>query len=68
MLLTVENSFTEYSNIVTTEELQKMLNIGKNTAYKLLRDGDIKSIRIGKIHKIPKVNVIEFINRQNISV
>lgn len=68
MLLTIENSFTEYRNIVTVKDLQKMLDVGRNTAYDLLHNGDIKSIRIGRIHKIPKVNVIEYINRQNISV
>ena len=66
-MYTIDNIFEEYDNIVERKQLQDMLHIGKNTAYKLLNDGDIKSIRIGKIHKIPKINVIEYLNRQSFS-
>lgn len=55
--------FNEYPDIISVEQLQKILNIGRNTAYKLLKNNVIKSVRIGKIHKIPKVNVIEYINK-----
>jgi len=37
------------------------LDVGRNTAYRLLNCGELKSIRIGKIHKIPKVWLIEFV-------
>ena len=57
--------FTEYPDIVTVEQLQQMLKTGRNTAYKLLKDNKIKSIRIGKIHKIPKHNVIEYLHKGN---
>ena len=49
----------EYPDILTVGQLQQVLKIGRNTAYKLLNDNVIKSKRIGKIHKIPKNNVIE---------
>lgn len=55
--------FNEYPDIVTTEQLCKMLNIGKNTAYKLLGDGKIKSVRIGKSHKVLKASIIDYIEK-----
>ena len=55
--------FNEYPDLITVVQLQKMLNIGRNTAYKLLQDKIIKSIRIGKVHKIPKINVIEYLQK-----
>ena len=55
------NLFTTFRDIVSVKELCKMLSIGKNTAYELLQSGDIKSIRIGKVYKIPKKYVIEYI-------
>ena len=55
--------FEEYSDIVTVKDPCEMLDIGKNTAYKLLNDGTIKSIKIGKIHKIPKIYLIEYIKQ-----
>lgn len=64
-MFTTENIFNEYPNIVTVAQLQDMLNIGRNTAYNLLHSGKIKSIRIGKIHKIPKLNVINYLNKKN---
>ncbi len=53
--------FNEYSDILNIDDLCKALNIGKNTAYKMLNNGKIKSIRIVKVHKIPKINLIEYI-------
>ena len=53
--------FDNYDDVVSVNDLCKMLKIGKNKAYELLNDGDIKSIRIGKAYKIPKRYVIDFI-------
>jgi len=53
--------FKDYDDIITVEELCEMLMIGKNTAYKLLGSGRIKAIRIGRIWKIPKKAVEEFV-------
>lgn len=55
--------FEEYPDIVSVKDLTNMLHIGKNTAYSLIHNGKIKSIRIGKVHKIPKINIINYINR-----
>ena len=41
--------------------LTKMLNIGKNKAYNLLKDKSIENIKIGARYKIPKKAVIEYI-------
>lgn len=62
MPFTVENIFTEYPNIVERGDLEKMLNIGRNTTLKLLKSGEIKSIKIGNAYKIPKVYVIDYLN------
>lgn len=54
--------FSEYPDVVSPEQLQKMLGgIGKTTAYKLLRGGKIKSVRIGRRYLIPKICVIEYL-------
>ena len=38
-----------------------MLGVGKNKAYALINNGDIKSFKIGKVNKIPKAWVVEYI-------
>jgi len=53
--------FRNYPDILTVEEVCSALNIGKNTAYQLIKNGDLKSIRIGKVHKIPKIWLIEYV-------
>jgi len=57
--------FAEYPDILTVDDLIKMLNIGRNKAYKLVGDGTIRSIRIGNIHRIPKQNVIDYIKKNS---
>ncbi len=48
-------------DVLTVKEMMDMLAIGKNTAYKLLRDGTIKSFRIGNIYKVLRKSVQEYI-------
>lgn len=50
-----------YKDILSVEDLCEILSIGKNTAYRLLKSGEIKAIRIGKIYKIPQKYVKEYI-------
>ncbi|HOO05699.1 MAG TPA: helix-turn-helix domain-containing protein [Ruminococcus sp.] len=63
-MLTKENTFTEYPDIVTTKQMMQMLRIGRNKAFQLL-NSDIPSIRIGRLHKIPKVFIIEYLNKRS---
>lgn len=50
-----------YKDIISVEELCEILSIGKNTAYRLLKSGEIKAIRIGKVYKIPKESVRRYL-------
>ena len=52
------------STLITVEELCEELLIGKNLAYKLLANGSIKGFRIGRIWKIPRHSLYDFINNQ----
>ncbi len=38
--------FAEYDDIVSIEDVMKMLHIGRSNVYKLLREKEIKHIRI----------------------
>jgi len=53
--------FGEYDDLMTTEEAKEALKIGNNTLYKLLRSGKLKAFRMGRIWKIPKAAVEEYI-------
>ncbi len=64
-MITVENAFKDYPDIVSFDQMREMLHIGKNKGYTLLEQKKIRSIRIGNRHKIPKVNIIEFLNQDS---
>ena len=60
----MENLFAEYPDIVTVAELQKMLQIGRNTAYDLVKTRKIKSVSVGKKIIIPKCCVIDYLKNE----
>lgn len=56
-----ESIFTDYPDIVTVAQLQKMLGISRHLAYQYLNDGTIQGVMIGNAYRIPKVNVVDFV-------
>ena len=60
--LNIQNIFTNFKDVVKVKDLQKMLGIGRNTAYELIDTNKIKSIKSGNLILIPKQNVIDFLN------
>ena len=54
--------FTDYPDIVNLVQMRKMLGgISNSLAYRMLREKKIKSKKVGREYKIPKVNVINYI-------
>jgi excisionase family DNA binding protein len=55
--------FEDYADVVTVKELCRMLKIGRNTAYDLLKSGQIPSVSVGRQHRISKIEVQAFLLR-----
>lgn len=54
--------FEEYPDVVEVEDLRQMLGgISRKLAYKLLAENAIRSVRVGRAYKIPKVCVINYL-------
>ena len=53
--------FEYYDVVITPEEAADMLGCGMNTIYRVLKEGKLKAMRIGRHWKIPKRAVQEFI-------
>lgn len=47
--------------VLTVSEVSKILGIGRNTAYDLIRCGAIKSFRAGRQIRVPKSALLEFL-------
>ena len=60
----IKDMFSEYGDIVTVEEVMKMLQIGRVSVYQMLKSGEIRSIKVGKKYVIPKKSVIELFDFQ----
>ncbi len=60
--------FAEYPDVVTPEDIQKMLHIGRNAVYKLLGNNLIENLRIGKKYIIPKINVIKYLTAEKTAI
>ena len=57
-----QSMFENYPDVVEVEDLRKMLGgISKRLAYKLLAEQEIRSVRVGRVYKIPKICVIEYL-------
>lgn len=59
-----EKMFQEYKDVLTIKELCEALQIGYNTAYKLLQNGTIKNLKIGNAYRIPKIYLIDYVLRE----
>lgn len=65
MVIDRPTSFDDLPLTLQVEELIPVLGIGRNTAYDLVRSGQIRSIRIGRQLRIPKDAVLDFLTQQN---
>ena len=62
----MENKYRNLHDLPMTlrvEDLIPILGIGRNTAYELIRSGQIQSIRIGRQIRIPRDALLEFLRK-----
>ena len=50
-----------YDDVLTVEEACEVLKLGYNSVYQLLNSGRLKGYRYGRIWRIPKPAIREFI-------
>lgn len=54
-----------YVELVTIDELCELLMIGRTTAYKLLQNHELKAFKIGRVWKISKASVEQYIKERS---
>lgn len=57
----VVQAFSEYPDVVTVEQMAQMLGVGRKTAYKIVNDGLIPCLMVGRIYRIPKQNILKYL-------
>ncbi|MED2844419.1 helix-turn-helix domain-containing protein [Bacillus toyonensis] len=53
--------FDAYDDVVPIEDRMEMLDIGRNKAYELLQSRQIKSFKVGKSYRIPKICIQNYV-------
>ena len=53
--------FDQYPDILTVEEVCEALRMGYNAVYDLLNEGKLKAYKNGRVWRIPKESLKEFI-------
>lgn len=58
-----DTEFDHLPPVLSVPELAAVLHIGRNSAYQLVKSGQIRSIHIGKNIRIPQSALREFLNQ-----
>ena len=53
-----------YDDLLTADEAMDALKIGKNALYALLHSGELKAYRNGRVWRIPRVAIENYIRTQ----
>lgn len=55
----------DYPDIMGIEEMPAALGVSTKTAYKLLREGKITAIKVGRAYRIPKIHLLAYLSVLN---
>ena len=63
--LTIEQAyrifFREYPDVLTAKQLGEILGICEKSALKLVTEKQIQSIQVGRLYRIPKLFLMEYL-------
>jgi len=50
----------EYPDVLNVEQVSEVLEVSKKTVYKLIREGSLSSLKVGREYRIPKVTLLKY--------
>lgn len=60
-----ESLFKEYPDVLSIEQMAEMIGVSTKTAYKVVNDGKVDCVKVGRAYKIPKVNIMKYLKVSN---
>jgi excisionase family DNA binding protein len=51
----------DYPDILDVKQVSVILGVSTKTVYRLLRENTLKSLKVGREFRIPKVNVMKYV-------
>jgi excisionase family DNA binding protein len=52
--------------LVTTDVAARQLGCGKTTVYKLISDGELQTVKVGRLRRVPVAAITEYVDRLRI--
>ena len=59
--LAFRQMLASYPDVLDAEQMCRALGISTKTGYRLLKEGAIKGIKVGRAYRVPKIRVIEYL-------
>jgi len=53
--------FKEYPDVLDVKQVSQLLGVSTKTVYRLLRNGAIDSLKVGREFRIPKIAVMKYV-------
>ena len=60
-----ENMKSKDLDLMSISEVCERLQISRNTAYSLLKRGDLEGVKVGRMWRIPDRNILNYIMQSN---
>lgn len=54
--------FKNYPDVVTADQMGRMLGISCKTVYRLLKENKIEHFMVGRTYKIPKIHILSYLH------
>jgi excisionase family DNA binding protein len=53
--------FREYPDVLNVKQVSAILGVSTKTVYRLVNQGSLDSLKIGRTFRVPKVNVMRYV-------
>lgn len=57
----MERKFEDMPSVLTVEEVSQVLRIGRSSAYALVRSGQIRAVKMGRVYRVPKAAIEDYL-------
>ena len=58
-----EGNVDEHRLLLTAEEAARMLSIGRSAIFRLMREGELRGVRIGASRRFPREEIEAYVQR-----
>ena len=52
----------EYPDILSVDQVSEVLGVSTKTCYKILRNGDICCLKVGRTYRVPKAHLFSYLS------